>query len=183
MITNKDIAGQFPNHELVNDGHGNLVLKPKKKAPVKRGKRQWEYLSEENIRLAEAMAEAEGKIFIPYNVVSLKNGRIFKYIKGRPKLIYSDAYDTYLTLTASYYARNTARFKEMIKDKESPYRVGFYFIRATLQRWDYINCLEGVQDIMVNHGWIPDDSADNLIPVFCGYQTDKYFQGVIIGAL
>ncbi len=179
----EELGGQFPHHELTQDKQGNLVLKPKKKVPVRPGKKQYEYLIKENIELAEAIANSEDKIYIPYNVKSLKNGRIFGYVQGKPVLKYSDDYNIYLALTAPYFAKNTDRFKEMIKDKQLPYRIGFYFIRATKQRWDYINCVEGVQDIMVRQGWIPDDSADILIPVFCGYMIDKYFQGLMIKVL
>ena len=36
---------------------------------------------------------------------------------------------------------------------------------------------------MVKHGWIEDDNADNLIPVFDKYKYDKKNPGVIIKIL
>jgi Holliday junction resolvase RusA-like endonuclease len=36
-----------------------------------------------------------------------------------------------------------------------------------------INIAQAVQDAMVHHGWIDDDNADELVPVFGTYVYDN----------
>ena len=191
MIKGEDIAGQFPGHTLVKNSSGQYVLKPKSKSksipnkPVQVRKKQWEYLTEENILLAEAVAEADNKIYLPYNVVSLKNAREFGYVNGRSVLKYSDNYNRYIILTKQYYLKNKDRFLSLIrmKNRKPPYRIGFYLIRSMNNRWDYTNCFEGVLDLMVKYEWLSDDSAKVVQPIPIGFEVDKFFQGIIIGVL
>jgi hypothetical protein len=62
-------------------------------------------------------------------------------------------------------------------------RIGLTFIRNSRHKFDYINPAQTVQDDMVNYGWIDDDNADVIIPVFIEYVYDKNNPGVMIELL
>jgi hypothetical protein len=61
-----------------------------------------------------------------------------------------------------------------------PLAVHFQFVRATKHQFDYINPAQTVQDLMVKFGWIDDDNADEVVPVFEPYTFDKTNCGVWI---
>ena len=61
--------------------------------------------------------------------------------------------------------------------------VGFYFIRDSRRKFDYVNPLQTVQDAMVKHKWIEDDNMEMLLPIFEGYHVDKERAGVHITIL
>lgn len=58
-----------------------------------------------------------------------------------------------------------------------PMCVGFAFRRKTKARFDYINIAQGICDAMVEANYLPDDSAEYLIPVFMPYVVDKHNPG------
>lgn len=66
-----------------------------------------------------------------------------------------------------------AEWERMIAGKKYPLSVCFRFRRATRRKFDYCNMAQGVQDAMVKAGYIHDDDADHLLPVFVPYQVDK----------
>ena len=71
----------------------------------------------------------------------------------------------------------------MIAGLEFPVVVSFKFIRGSRHKFDYINPAQTVQDLMVKNGWIEDDNANFLIPVFEKYSYDKKNPGVKIRLL
>ena len=85
--------------------------------------------------------------------------------------------------TAKEYALLANTFRTMLKGKTPPYRVEFTFIRDSKRRFDYCNAIQIVADMMVEYGWIEDDSADIFLPVFAPYQYKKNDGGVIIRVL
>lgn len=117
-------------------------------------------------------------IFIAGNVPSSKNSKQWtgKY------LISSKTVSRYISKFAYQFSslENKKKFKEMIKDKKKPYKVGFYFIRDSQRKFDYINIAQIIQDLMVEHEWIEDDNCTELIPVFLGYEINKENPGVKI---
>ena len=117
--------------------------------------------------------------FIPGNVPSSKNGRRWtgKYF------IASKSVMNYRKKTKSYYTEYAEEFKEALANCELPVYIEFEFIRSTKHKFDYINPAQTVQDDMVKHGWIEDDNADNMVPVFAKYSYDKKNPGVIIRLL
>jgi hypothetical protein len=186
MDLNTNIEDQFPGKKLVYI-NGKYILKDKTKPRSSgKGKKRYEYLQEEKIAQMEAEASRKGKIYIPYDAISSKNSMEFVYVysqkEGRkvPKLLHSSQYETYVKLTKTYWIKNKMFFLSLIRKLETPYRVGFYFIRSTRQRFDYANMVQGVQDLMVTHEWLPDDRMDILIPMMDGYHVDKLRQGTII---
>jgi len=69
----------------------------------------------------------------------------------------------------------------MVKELEKPYRVTFQFIRDSKRRFDYHNAIQIIMDMMVQYGWIEDDNADEILPVFLPYKYMKGNGGVYIG--
>jgi len=119
------------------------------------------------------------KFFIPHNVPSSKNGRRWtgKYF------ISSKTVMNYRKNTKSEYEKHTDTFKKEFEKYQTPVKIGFTFIRGSRHKFDYINPAQTVQDDMVKHGWIEDDNADFIIPVFEHYSYDKEKPGVIIEIL
>lgn len=119
------------------------------------------------------------KFFIPGNVPSSKNGRRWtgKYFIASKTVV------NYRKNSKPFYMQQADAFKAELLKHKLPVRVGFTFIRGTHHKFDYINPAQTVQDDMVTYGWIEDDNADNIIPVFVEYQYDKKNPGVIIEIL
>ena len=118
-------------------------------------------------------------IFISGNVPSSKNS---KQWTGK-MLINSKTVRNYMKNHCDEWWKNAGKFKEMIKGKEKPYRIGFYFIRDSKRKFDYINAAQLPLDLMQDYDWIDDDDVNNVIPVFLGYEVDKKNPGVRIKIL
>ncbi len=118
-------------------------------------------------------------IFIPGNVPSSKNSKRWT---GK-MLIHSKTTMNYIKASKAFYIENKYYFHKMIEGKEKPYKVSFTFIRGSRRKFDYVNPLQTVQDLMVKNKWIEDDNCDNIIPIFEPYQYDKENPGVIIKVL
>ena len=113
-------------------------------------------------------------IFIPGNVPSSKNGKRWT---GKV-LIHSKATMKYIKATKDIYQEVGIYCKELIKEKEAPYKVSFKFIRGSRRKFDYVNPLQTVQDLMVKYDWIEDDNMTYLLPVLEPYEYDKEKPGV-----
>lgn len=124
-------------------------------------------------------------IFIKGNVPSSKNSKqIFKNKKtGKTFITSSKTVKAYLSNFEYQYDIFAKEFKEQLKLKPKPYKIGFYFIRDSKRKFDYININQIVQDLMVQHGWLLDDNCEELIPVFLGYEVDRNNPGVRIEVL
>ena len=95
-------------------------------------------------------------------------------------LISSKAPRKYIKATSPYYTLYKQSFIEAVKNKPLPYNIGFKFIRGTKHRFDYVNPLQTVQDLMVKFGWIEDDNAEFILPYFIQYEYNKEKPGVLI---
>ena len=118
-------------------------------------------------------------IFIPGNVPSSKNGRVWT---GRYSIA-SKATRRYWKQSEKYWIKYKKKFATLIKKYKEPYRVKFTFIRGSKHKFDYLNPAQTIQDLMVKHRWIEDDNCDILIPEFGKYKYDKEKPGVIITIL
>lgn len=67
---------------------------------------------------------------------------------------------------------NKRKWDKMIEGKQYPLKVGFYVWRKTKRRFDWVNIIQGLQDSMVKNGYLPDDCASYLTPVFLGWDVD-----------
>ena len=119
------------------------------------------------------------EIFIPYNVPSSKNTKQWtgKY------LVWSKVAQQYIKLTEYYWKQNKELFHIAICNNDKPLRVSFKFIRKSKHKFDYVNPLQTVLDLMVRFEWIEDDNADIILPVFEPYEYEKDKPGVIIKIL
>lgn len=116
------------------------------------------------------------EIFIPGNVPSSKNSKVWT---GK-LLINSKLARSYITDTAHIYKKYTSIVTQRLEMLKAPYPIEFTFIRKSRHSFDYINALQIVQDLMVMHGWLIDDNADVLIPMFRHYEYNKDNPGVYI---
>ena len=125
--------------------------------------------------------------FIPHNVPSSKNSKeiVWNAKLGRRMLVSSGLVKKYTKATEWDYKLLGAEFKREIKKHglEFPLKVEFTFIRDSRRQFDYINAAQIVQDLMVKHNWIPDDSMKYLKPVFGDYILNKKRPGVKIKIL
>lgn len=69
--------------------------------------------------------------------------------------------------------------------EKSPRVIGFHFIRKSKHKFDFINPMQTIQDMMKDYGWIEDDNMDELIPIPVKingqwYTYDKDNPGVMI---
>lgn len=118
----------------------------------------------------------ENTIFIEGNMPSSKNSKTWT---GK-FLVWSKTAQRYVKDTKKQYKANASIFQQLIKDKPKPYKVGFKFIRKSKHKFDYVNPLQTCLDLMVRNGWIDDDNADEIIPIFLPYEYDKEKPGVHI---
>jgi hypothetical protein len=123
----------------------------------------------------------QGKIYIPYCVVSSKNSKKMVTLRnGRKMLISSDQFRLYEELSLPYYNRMRGYFKRLVSDLPKPYILGFHHIRFSKERWDHHNMMQGPADLMIKASWIDDDDMENIEIHPDGYQVDKEHQGLII---
>jgi len=76
-----------------------------------------------------------------------------------------------------------ALWSREIAGKTNPLSVQFKIYRKTRGRFDYLNITQGLCDLMVKAGWLEDDNANYLIPVFLPYEVDKNLPRIEIGVL
>lgn len=124
------------------------------------------------------------EIFIPGNVPSSKNSKIWT---GK-HLIWSKTASKYVKDTEKYWISNCNIFRfsasgAIDREAEYPVKVSFKFIRGSRHKFDYVNPLQTILDLMVKYGWIPDDNADIIIPVFEQYEYNKENPGIFIKIL
>ena len=98
-------------------------------------------------------------------------------------LIQSKTVRNYLKQYEIQYKLYANKFKELIKNKQKPYYIGFYFIRDSKRKFDYNNLTQLPQDLMVKNGWLDDDNADYIVPIGIGYEVNKAKAGLIITVL
>jgi Holliday junction resolvase RusA-like endonuclease len=119
------------------------------------------------------------EFFIPGNTPSSKNG---KQWTGK-RLIWSKASQQYVKNTEKYWKEYSDTFVNESFTLAKPLKVSFKFIRKSKHKFDYVNPLQTVLDLMVRYNWISDDNADIILPVFEPYEYNKENPGVVIKTL
>ena len=122
------------------------------------------------------------EIFIPGNVPSSKNSKIWT---GK-RLIWSKTATQYVKDTEKYWKEYSNVFNleyHWRTEGLKPLKVSFKFIRGSKHKFDYVNPLQTVLDLMVRYKWIPDDNADIILPIFEPYEYSKDNPGVVIKIL
>lgn len=115
-------------------------------------------------------------IFIPGNVPSSKNSRVWT---GK-HFIASKAVRKWRDDTAPYWLKYKQDFLDKLDGVSKPYKVSMKFVRGSKHRFDYINPAQTIQDEMVKYGWLEDDDASNIIPVFEEFEYNKLKPGVYV---
>ena len=129
------------------------------------------------------------RIFIPGSVPSLKNSKIATahgvfMSKTCKRYLQSLGIQSYSSSRKEVkgYKKKPNIFKELTSEvkvfleenRSKPYLVGFHFVRDSKRKFDYINAMQILCDLMVAHGIIDDDDCDNLVPSPCNY-NDKWY--------
>lgn len=113
------------------------------------------------------------KITIYGELYSSKNSKRIVKFGNRPALIPSKQYMASVAPIEQQLVLNRGNWRRMVADIPMPLKVVFKIYRKTHRRFDYVNIIQGLQDLMVKCDWLPDDNADMLLPVFLEYEVDK----------
>ena len=134
--------------------------------------------------------------FIPGNVPSLKNSKVktsrgifpsktvVKYLRDIGVLRYSVR-----DKEVQEYKTKPNIFRESLKHFPAidnyPIKLGFHFVRKTRADFDFNNATQIIQDLLVAHDFIIDDSMKYLIPYVLEmdnkyYSVDKEYPGVYL---
>lgn len=109
-------------------------------------------------------------IFIKSNVPSSKNNKVWT---GR-HLVWSKRALAYKKETKDQFLENKELFLSMLKDHREPYAIGFHFVRNNRHKFDFVNMVQTVQDLMVEYGYLEDDNTSIMLP-FPFKIDDKYY--------
>ena len=116
------------------------------------------------------------QFFISGNVPSSKNSQTWT---GQ-FLVKSKTSQRYIKETKSQWLQYAKQFRQEFDKRPKPVKITFKFIRGSKHKFDYINPFQTIQALMSEHGWIPDDNSDEIIPMFEQYEYDKNNPGVHI---
>lgn len=140
------------------------------------------------------------KVFIPFNTPSSKNSKVAtskgvfhsktvqKYLqKLGVKKYSSKGFENYKT-RPNLFLKAVEPLKVALKGHKPPAVIGFFFIRNSRRKFDIINAMQIICDLLVAHGVVLDDDADHVIPIPINingkwYDYDKENPGVILYSL
>jgi len=136
----------------------------------------------------------KSEIFIAGDVPSSKRQKGLYPTKATAKYLQKIGVKSYSAKRKEVvtYKNRPNLFKESIEplwitlaDSSPPYLVGFHFVRRTRGIFDFNNITQILQDLMIAHGVIPDDSMRFFIPFpvmrdNAWYTVDKDNAGVWI---
>lgn len=127
-------------------------------------------------------------IFIPFNVPSLKNSKIktsrgifaSATVKKYLQKLGIQRYSSSKKEVKGYVKKDNLfesfrkDFEEGFKDKETPFKVGFHFVRDSKRDFDFNNATQIIQDLLVAHDMIEDDCSRLFLP-FPIEINDRYY--------
>lgn len=105
---------------------------------------------------------------------SSKNSKRIVHFGNKPALIASKAYMSSIKPIEQQLVLNRYKWLKEIENRPKPLKIVFKIYRKTHRRFDYVNIIQGLQDLMVKCGWLLDDNADEIIPFFEPYEVDKH---------
>lgn len=114
-------------------------------------------------------------IYIPHSVPSSKNSKVWT---GNA-LVMSKSVTKWRRGTKKYWQQYREQFITATQGM-SPIFLHIVFIRKTRHKFDYINPCQTILDEMVRQGWIEDDNADIIVPVFGKYIYAPDAPGVLL---
>lgn len=115
--------------------------------------------------MAEEYIEYVGK-----NVPSKKNSKI---ITRNKRIISSKLTREYEQWIAPLMQSNLKEWKKMTCNKTYPFKVGFYFYRDSRRKWDFVNIIQTIADVMQDYQYIIDDDTKHFIPIYLGEELTK----------
>lgn len=108
---------------------------------------------------------------------SSKNARQIVKVRGRMLLVKSKQCQKGEKLFAPQMEENRDAFLSEVNSRlgpdKKPIKVAFKIYRKTHRKFDYVNIVQSLLDLMTKHHWIEDDNADEILPVFWEYEVDK----------
>lgn len=115
---------------------------------------------------------------IGQNVPSKKNSKIITKSK---RVISSKLVQYYERWATPLLKQQLPTWQQMIQNKPLPLKVSFYFYRDSKRKWDFVNIIQIIADLMQKEGYLIDDDTKNFIPLYKGEEvTNKKEAGVII---
>ena len=112
------------------------------------------------------------------NVPSKKNSKIITKSK---RVISSKLVQYYERWCSPILKQQLSTWQKMIQNKPLPLKVSFYFYRDSKRKWDFVNIVQVIADLMQKEGYLIDDDTKNFIPLYAGEEvTTKKEAGVII---
>lgn len=115
---------------------------------------------------------------IGLNVPSKKNSKIITKSK---RVISSKLVQYYERWATPLLKQQLPTWQKMIQNKPIPLKVSFYFFRDSKRKWDFVNIVQVIADLMQKEGYLIDDDTKNFIPLYKGEKTtSKKEAGVII---
>ena len=106
--------------------------------------------------------------FIGKNVPSSKNGKRWT---GKI-LIKNKLCQEYIKWAQPMFQINRPIWEKMKEEHpERPLKVEFYFYRDSKRKWDFINIVQIVADMMQTEGWLENDDTTNFIPIYAGEEV------------
>jgi len=110
---------------------------------------------------------------------SWKNSKQIITVHGKPRVIKSKQAQSDLAV----FLPQLLQHKDFFSTADYPLHLGFYLFRETKRDYDYINMLQGIQDMLVMADCIPDDSIKYLHPWILGSEHRKGNPAVSISRL
>lgn len=120
-------------------------------------------------------------IFIPFNTPSLKNSKVktgrgifaSKTVKKYLTMLGIQTYSPSKKTVKGYVDKKRPNLFEgireqlelQLKDKETPYLLGFHFVRNSKRDFDFNNATQIILDLLTAHDMIEDDCMRVIIPV------------------
>lgn len=110
--------------------------------------------------------------FIGLNCPSSKNSRV---ITKQKRVISSKLCREYRTQMGEVFQNNLNEWKKQYDktDHTKPIYVGFYFYRDSRRKWDFVNIVQIIADMMQDYLYITDDDTRHFIPIYLGEEVVK----------
>ncbi len=114
------------------------------------------------------------------------------YSKKNSKRVFRNAGKT-IVLSSKAYEKSKPDFLWQLKDAKNkeiwngflthtnyPIHLSIKIYRKTKRQFDYNNIIQGLQDMLVEANYLPDDNAHYLIPRFEPYEVDHQNPRVLL---
>ena len=108
--------------------------------------------------------------FIGRNVCSSKNSRM---ITKNKRVIASRLCKEYRQVMGKVFQDNLKEWEKQKPKDNEPIYVGFYFYRDSRRKWDFVNIVQIIADMMQDYLYLSDDDTKHFIPIYIGEELAK----------